>query len=62
MSEFFVVPDPEQFAAFAALPADAPFQMLNLVRFREHAEYPPDDPCTLEARSGQEAYTKSLNK
>jgi len=40
--------------AFDALPGDGPIVMLNLLRFREHADYAghPQEP----ARTGREAY------
>lgn len=44
----------EQLRVLASLPADKPFVMLNLLRFREQAAY--SDP--LEACSGREAYKR----
>lgn len=50
-----VEPSAEQMAAFAALSGeDAPIVMINLLRYREQAEYPDGfdaEPCT-----GREAY------
>ena len=50
-------PSREQLAAFAEqMPDDAPILMLNLLRYREAADYPPGSthsPC-----SGREAYRR----
>lgn len=50
-------PSREQLATFAeSMPADTPILMLNLLRFREAADYPLDSghsPC-----SGREAYRR----
>ncbi|NNL68297.1 MAG: DUF1330 domain-containing protein [Myxococcales bacterium] len=49
-----IEPDPERFSAFLAGPEDGPIVMINLLRFREQAEYPAGfaaTPCT-----GPEAY------
>ena len=50
-------PSREQLAAFAEqMPDDAPILMLNLLRYREAADYPPasaHSPC-----SGREAYRR----
>jgi len=52
-----VEPSPERLQAFLAEPAgDAPLVMINLLRYRERAQYPPGagaDPC-----SGREAYQR----
>jgi uncharacterized protein (DUF1330 family) len=47
----YVDPEREQFEAFKALPRDVPVMMLNLVVFRDHAEYPDGREAT-----GAEAY------
>ena len=41
-------------AAAAAIPADTPIYMVNLLRYREQAAY--DDPATAAPCSGREAY------
>ncbi|MDC7825916.1 DUF1330 domain-containing protein [Pseudomonas sp. BLCC-B13] len=50
-------PSRDQLAAFAQnMPDDTPILMLNLLRYRESADYPPDSgysPC-----SGREAYKR----
>ncbi|MBS0408451.1 MAG: hypothetical protein JSR86_00940, partial [Proteobacteria bacterium] len=37
-------PTRTQFDAFKALPRDTPIHMLNLIRLRAQADYPPDHP------------------
>jgi uncharacterized protein (DUF1330 family) len=49
-------PSRPQFEAFKALPRDTPIQMLNLIRLRPLAEYPPDHPNHGKAMTGLEAY------
>lgn len=46
-----VDPEREQFEAFKALPRDKPIMMLNLLRFRDRAEYEDDRDV-----SGADAY------
>lgn len=58
MQDQFIDPTRAQFDAFKALPRQAPVAMLNLIRFRERAAYPPDHPCAREALSGGEAYAR----
>jgi uncharacterized protein (DUF1330 family) len=54
----YVNPTREHFNAFKALPRQAPVAMLNLVRYRDRAEYPADHPYALEALTGAEAYAR----
>ncbi|MBB1518659.1 DUF1330 domain-containing protein [Aquipseudomonas guryensis] len=50
-------PSREQLAAFTeGMPADTPILMLNLLRYRELAEYPVDSQC--QPCSGREAYRR----
>lgn len=56
--EHYVDPSRENFDAFKALPRDTPIHMLNLVRFREHAEYPKGHPLAGKGLSGAEAYAE----
>jgi uncharacterized protein (DUF1330 family) len=49
-------PSRAQFDAFKALPRDTPIQMLNLVRLRPLADYPPGHPEHGKGRTGLEAY------
>ena len=52
----YVDPSRENFAVFKALPRDAPIHMLNLIKFRDLAEYPADHPNHGKGLSGREAY------
>ena len=51
-----VDPTRPQFDAFKALPRDAPIQMLNLVRLKPVADYPPGHPNHDRGMSGLDAY------
>jgi len=51
-----VDPTRAQFDAFKALPRDAPIQMLNLIRLKPLADYPPDHPDHGKGLTGLEAY------
>ena len=50
----YVNPEREQFEAFKALPRDVPILMLNLIRYRDQADY-GDGPAGI---SGAEAYRR----
>lgn len=50
-----VLPNPDQFQTFFAGPEDGPFVMVNLLKFKERAEY--DDGSEPEL-SGREAYNR----
>jgi uncharacterized protein (DUF1330 family) len=52
----FIDPDRAQFEAFKGLDRDHPIEMLNLVRFRDHAAYPDDHPLAGAGLTGAEAY------
>lgn len=54
--EHFVDPGREAFEAFKALPRDVPINMLNLLRFREHAAYPENHEFAPKGLSGKAAY------
>lgn len=58
MSDEFVDPSRESFDAFKALRRDEPVEMLNLLRFRDRAVYPPNHFCAAEQLSGAEAYRR----
>jgi uncharacterized protein (DUF1330 family) len=45
-----------QFEIFKSLPRDVPVNMLNLVRFFDHADYPADHPLAASGLSGAQAY------
>ncbi len=52
----FIDPDREQFEAFKDLNRDQPIEMLNLVKFRETAQYPSDHPLANAGLTGAQAY------
>jgi len=54
----FVDPDRAQFEAFKGLDRDHPIEMLNLVRFRDHAAYPDDHPLAGAGLTGAGAYQR----
>lgn len=49
-----IEPDPKRLSAFLAGPEDGPIVMINLLRFRERADYPAD--FAAPACTGPEAY------
>lgn len=49
-------PSRESFAAFTALPRDEPIHMLNLLRFRDAADYPEGHEHAAKGWSGRRAY------
>lgn len=49
-------PTRQQFDAFKALPRDEPIQMLNLIRLKDQADYPPGHPNHGKGMSGLDAY------
>lgn len=51
-------PDRTQFEAFKILDRDHPIEMLNLVRFREQADYPDDHDLANAKLTGAEAYRR----
>jgi uncharacterized protein (DUF1330 family) len=50
-----VFPSPEQFQSFFGAPEDGPFVMVNLLKFKEKAEYEDGSEPNL---SGREAYNR----
>ncbi len=54
----YVDPAREQFEAFKRLDRDHPIEMLNLVRLREMAVYPPDHALAGDGLSSAEAYAR----
>lgn len=54
----FVDPSRENFDAFKALARDKPIHMLNLLRFRDKAEYPAGHANADKGLSGREAYAE----
>ena len=49
-------PSRENWEAFKALPRDTPIHMLNLIKFRDRAEYPAGHPNHGKGLTGREAY------
>ena len=49
-------PTRTQFGAFKALPRDQPIHMLNLIRLKPLADYPPDHPDHGRGLTGLDAY------
>lgn len=49
-------PDRAQFDAFKALDRETPLNMLNLVRFKDLANYPGDHELARDGLTGAEAY------
>ena len=56
MSGPHVDPSPENFAAFKALARDEPIHMLNLLRYRDQAEYPEGHEHHGNGWTGRRAY------
>jgi uncharacterized protein (DUF1330 family) len=51
-------PTPEQIARLMNEGPDGPIVMVNLLKFRAHADYPADKPEAKEKLSGREAYQR----
>ncbi len=49
-------PSREHWALFKSLPRDTPIQMLNLIKFKDQADYPADHPNHGKGLTGREAY------
>ena len=56
MSDKFIDPSRANFEAFKALPRDEPIHMLNLLLYRDEAEYPEGHEHAGKGWSGQRAY------
>ena len=52
----YVDPSRENWQAFKDLPRDRPIHMLNLIKFRDLAEYPEGHPNQGKGLTGREAY------
>jgi uncharacterized protein (DUF1330 family) len=52
----YIDPSRQNFEAFKALPRDEPIHMLNLLLYREQAEYPAGHPNAGKGWSGRRAY------
>ncbi len=56
MSEVYIDPSPANFQAFKDLPRDTPINMLNLLLYRDLAEYPEGHEHAGKGWSGRRAY------
>ena len=56
MTKTYIDPSPANFAAFKDLPRDEPIHMLNLLRYRDLAEYPKGHEHYGNGWSGRRAY------
>lgn len=56
--ERYVDPTRENFNAFKALPRDTPIEMLNLVRYRDRAQYPEGHSHATRNLTGEQAYAE----
>ncbi|VAV87902.1 hypothetical protein MNBD_ALPHA04-748 [hydrothermal vent metagenome] len=54
--DIYLDPTRESFDAFKELPRDVPINMLNLIKFHEHAQYPQDHPGAANGWTGARAY------
>jgi len=52
----YIDPSPANFAKFKSLPRDEPINMLNLLLYRDHAEYPEGHEHAGKGWSGRRAY------
>ena len=56
MASSYIDPSPANFQAFKDLPRDEPIHMLNLLEYREQAEYPQGHEHAGKGWSGRRAY------
>ncbi|WP_341713829.1 DUF1330 domain-containing protein [Erythrobacter sp.] len=56
MSDTFIDPSPANFNTFKDLPRDEPIHMLNLLLYRDEAEYPKGHEHAGKGWSGRRAY------
>ena len=56
MTETYIDPSPAHFQAFKDLPRDQPIHMLNLLLYRDHAEYPEGHEHHGNGWTGRRAY------
>ncbi len=57
-----VYPSREQFEEFFAIGDDGPYVMVNLLKFKDRAEYPDDPESTLSGRDAYEIYGVEVSK
>ncbi|MEO0368148.1 MAG: DUF1330 domain-containing protein [Pseudomonadota bacterium] len=51
-------PTEEQLRGLLDIDGDGPFQFVNLLKYKDRAEYPKDHPLAKKELSGEEAYAK----
>jgi uncharacterized protein (DUF1330 family) len=56
MTETYIDPSPANFQAFKDLPRDTPIHMLNLLLYRDFAQYPENHEHAGKGWSGRRAY------
>ena len=56
MNKTYIDPSPANFQAFKDLPRDQPIHMLNLLLYRDHAEYPEGHEHHGNGWTGRRAY------
>ncbi len=56
ITDAYIDPTRESFDLFKSLPRDEPINMLNLLRFNDHARYPADHPNAKHGWTGERAY------
>lgn len=56
MAQYYIDPSKEGFQAFKDLPRDEPIHMLNLLRYRDLAEYPEGHEHAGKGWTGRRAY------
>jgi uncharacterized protein (DUF1330 family) len=56
MSDTNIDPDRETWDRFKSLPRDQPIQMLNMIKLKPLAEYPPDHPDHGKGLTGRQVY------
>ena len=56
MTDAYIDPDRQAWETFKSLPRDQPIHMLNLIRLRDRADYPPSHPDHGKDLSGHDAY------
>ena len=56
MTKTYIDPSRDNFDAFKALPRDEPIHMLNLLQYRDRADYPEGHEKAGEGWSGERAY------
>ncbi|MFN3583825.1 DUF1330 domain-containing protein [Phenylobacterium sp.] len=57
-----VFPGPDQIAAFFGAPEDGPFVMVNLLKFKDRAEYPDGSDAHLTGREAYARYGEAVSK